>query len=170
MTRTLLDISDDLVALGDLLTEAGGDIDAGDGALQAWFEQLGEERDEKLDNYCALIREMELRASVRMAELERLQLRVAVDQNAAKRLKDRLKLFLDIQGISKLETRRYKVGVQANGGKLPLEVTVAAEQLPERFQRVSVTVNSDAIRAAIEAGEAVQGCSIGERGTHVRIR
>jgi len=42
--------SGDLERLNDLLDEVGGDIQQQN--LAQWFEQLGEERDRKLDAYC----------------------------------------------------------------------------------------------------------------------
>ena len=59
--RTLFDISTDLMAFYDRIEELGGDITAPEveQAIDAWFERLSHERDEKLDNYAALIREID---------------------------------------------------------------------------------------------------------------
>lgn len=169
--RTLLDISDDMLALADMLEEVGGDLGAGDGALDEWFNQLGDERDTKLDNYAALIRDIELRAAARREESERLRLRVAADDGTVKRLKDRLKLFFEIQGIKKVETRRYAIGVQKNGGLAPLLVDdIDPADLPQWAQRVRIEVDTIAVRNSIEAGETVPFARFGERGTQLRIR
>jgi hypothetical protein len=72
--RTLFEISTDLLALYDRIEELGGDVTAPDveQAIDAWFERLSHERDEKLDNYAALIRELEARAQARRDEAKRL--------------------------------------------------------------------------------------------------
>jgi hypothetical protein len=56
--------------------------------------RLADERDRKLDNYCALMRELEQRAAVREAEAQRLLKLAEIDLNSVKRLKQRLKSFL----------------------------------------------------------------------------
>jgi hypothetical protein len=63
---TLLEISDDLIAfrqlLEELCDETGGELPAELAeSLDSWFAELDQNRDAKLDAYCALIREMTLR-------------------------------------------------------------------------------------------------------------
>ena len=72
--RRLFDIGDDLLALEELLSDAGGEIgdDEAGQALERWFDELGEERDAKIDGYCALIREFEARAEILENEAERM--------------------------------------------------------------------------------------------------
>jgi len=60
--RTLFNISE---RLNDL-HEVGDDIQQ-QNLIAQWFEQLGEERDRKLDAYAALITEMTARAAMRKA-------------------------------------------------------------------------------------------------------
>ena len=43
---------------------------------------------------------------------------------------------LERLGIRKLETRRFSIGVQANGGVQSVDVMVPAEQLPAPQQRL----------------------------------
>jgi hypothetical protein len=51
--RTLFKISEDLTALAELLTDVDGDVSIEEqfDALEIWFDELGEERDQKIDNY-----------------------------------------------------------------------------------------------------------------------
>lgn len=175
MSRTLLEISEDLAAIGDLM-DAIVDMDTGeidrtaDGVLEEFFMELGEERDQKLDNYCALIRDFELRSAAFKEEAERLKRRADAAKSSALRLKSRLEFFFGQQGLAKVQTRRFTMAIQANGGKPPLEVTVPAATLPERYRIIEYRADKDAIRQAIEAGETVPGCLLLERGTHLRIR
>ena len=174
--RSLYRISEDLLVLGDLLTELDGEIggDATGQAIEQWFDEIGEERDRKIDNYCALIREMEERAAARKAEAERIQRLAECDLNAAKRLKASLKGFLDLHQIKKLETDRFKLSVAQNGGKAPLDLPAAwsanPAAAPERYHRHVIEIDREAIRADLESGEPVDGCALRERGDHLRIR
>jgi hypothetical protein len=174
--RTLFEIGDDLTALAELFEDLGGEVteDEAGQALEAWFDQLGEERDRKIDGYCALIREFEERSDARELEAKRLMALAGTDANNAKRLKARLKAFFEAQGIKKLETPRFKVGIQANGGALPLIVPAGWESdpasAPEAFQRRIIELDKDAVREAIRNEEETHGASLGERGTHLRIK
>jgi hypothetical protein len=171
--RTLLEIADDMVAFYaavEAAVDEGGEIaPEAEAALDAWFAELSQDRDKKVDAYAALIREWTLRAAARREEMERLAKRVKADENAAKRLKERLKFFMESQGLDKIETKRFRVSVAKNGGKLPLELTVRPEQLPMDFQLSQVIVDEQRLRKALEDGREVPGAKLGERGTHLRI-
>jgi hypothetical protein len=92
------------------------------------------------------------------------------DAALADRLKERLKEAMEATGKLKLDTPRFKLSVAGNGGKQPLEVAVEPTALPQEFQAVEVRANKDAIRAALEAGVTVPGCTLLPRGTGLRIR
>ena len=174
--RTLFRITEDLDALADMLTEAGGEIsdDEQGSALEAWFQELGEERDHKIDNYCALIAEMEARAAVRVSESERLTHLAKAEERAATRLKTRLREFLEGQNIAKLKTERFNLTVARNGGKAPLTIPDQwrhdATTAPEQYHCRIIRLDVDAIRTDLESGQDVPGCRIEERGTHLRIK
>lgn len=103
--RSLFNISDDLEKLNDLLDDCGDDSQQQE-LLRAWFEQLGEERDTKLDNYSALIVEMVSRAAARKAEAQRLLELAATDENRARLLRDCLKWFFEAHDLKTIETPR----------------------------------------------------------------
>ena len=170
MKKTLLEISEDLLALGALLDECPEEPSPEALAeLERWFAELGEARDQKLDNYCALIREHELLAVARRAEIDRLQKHVNAHDSIVRRLKDRLKLFLEAQRLSRIQTKRFPIAVVGNGGLAPLQIDVPAEKLPPEFQAREVKPDCAAIRAALAAGVSVEGARLGPRGTHLRI-
>lgn len=170
---TLLQISEDMLALNNLIDEAtseDGEIDPVVAeALDKWFTTLLKDRDNKLDNYGALVRTLELRAAARMAEIDRLTKRVAADTNQAKYLKQRLREFLDLHKMPKVETRRFKFNCQNNGGVLPMKIPDDHETLPKEYQAVVIKADTDKIRADLMAGKQVPGCSLGVRGRHLRI-
>ncbi len=170
-TRSLFSISEDLEKLNELLDDCDNDA-AQQELINNWLEQLGEERDRKLDGYAALITEMTTRAEVRKAEAKRMMELAQADENRAKMLKDKLKLFFETHRLKTVETARYKLSYQRNGGKAPLILKdgVPATALPERFQKVSIDPNTSAIREALEAGEVLEFAQLGERGTTLRIK
>ena len=170
-TRSLFSISDDLEKLNELLDESGDDTQQQE-LINNWFEQLGDERDHKLDGYAALITEMLARAEVRKAESKRMAELATTDDNRARLLKDRLKWFFQTHNLKTVETARYKLSIAKNGGKAPLilDESIPVTQLPEQFQRVSVDANTTAIREALERGERLDFAQLGERGTSIRIK
>lgn len=174
--RTLYEITSDLLALEDLLMDVGGDVteESAQQAIDSWLSGLGEERDNKLNGYCWLIREIESRAEVRKQEAARLTSLAGVDGNAVKRLKDRMKQFMELTRTQKIETEHFKIGVQANGGRQAVEIApeIAANpsSLPEEFQKWTVSPDTDTIRTALETGQSLSFATLTPRGTHVRIR
>lgn len=170
-TRTLFNISEDLEKLNELLDEAGNDIQQQE-LLRQWFEQLGTERDRKLDAYAALVTEMLARAEVRKAEAKRMMALADADEKRAQLLKERLKWFFETHNLKTVETLRYRLSLAKNGGKTPviLKDGMLPTQLPKRFQKVSIEPNMTAIRAALETGEQLDFATLGDRGTGLRIK
>ena len=154
-----------------MLDETDGDTQQQE-LIAQWFEQLGTERDRKLDGYAALITEMTARAEIRKAEAKRLTELAAADESRARLLKDRLKWFFELHQLKTVQTNRYKLSVAKNGGKAPLilDESVPVTQLPEQFQRVSIDPDTLAIREALERGEKLGFAQLGERGTSLRIK
>ena len=155
MKRGLFDISEDLLALADLLEEQDGDITDAEEAFDKWFAELGTERDEKLDGYAWLISSLESDAEALKNEIDRLRARKTAFENKAKSLKSRLEAFLKIQGIDKIQTTRHTFALQKPGGKpkfvLSDEFEGHPEELPEHLRRVKFEADLIAIRAEFEA-------------------
>lgn len=170
-TRTLFNISEDLEKLNELLDEAGNDTQQKE-LLSEWFNDLGTERDRKLDSYAALAAEMLARAEVRKAEARRMMELAQKDEKRAQLLKERLKWFFETHNLKTIETPRYHLSLTKNGGKAPLILKNELEPktLPERFQKVSIDPNMTAIREALEAGEQLDFATLGNRGTNLRIK
>ena len=169
---TLFAISADMQSLDDLLSEKE---DFNDPEIQkiicAWAEENQGNFDLKVDNYAALIKTMEARASVRRDESKRLANRARIDEDAARSLKDRLKLVFQDRKIKKLETARFCVSIAKNGGLCPLEVDESKiKDLPENCKRIIVEPDKETIRKEIESGKEIVGCKLLERGESLRIR
>lgn len=167
----LLQITDDMQALDDLLAEVGGDVTDPKVAetVDAWFAELDQNLGAKVDNYAALITSIRARADVRRAESERLAKRAQMDEASADWLAARLLQAFEARGTRKVETDRYAVSVVGNGGKAPLVLTgeVPADWHREKVER---TPDRERIRLALEAGEALPFASLGERGRRLAIK
>jgi hypothetical protein len=171
-TRSLFTIADDLLALAALLTETDGDLTdpTAEAAVDAWFAELDSERDAKIDDYCAMIRELEGRAQLRTQEARRLMAHAQVDERTVDRLRARLYAFCKEQGLTRLVTRRFHLGIVSNGGLCPLGHTQPPEAIPPAFQKVSVDYDNVAIRKALDAGEALTFALYLPRGERLSIR
>jgi hypothetical protein len=165
---TLYDIDHDLLNVEELL--AAGAEDEAAALLEQFRQQLEQDRAAKVDNTCAFIRELLARAEARKAEAERFIALSRTDGNLADRLKAMLLDHLRLHGVKKLETERFRLTRAANGGRLPLEVTLPAEELPEEYVRTTKAADMEAIREAVEGGEELPFARLGERGEHLRLR
>lgn len=174
MNQTLYQIADDLRALEALLVEAGGDLSSPEAlaAVEAWEAELSTNLAGKVDNYCGLITEIEIRAAARQAESDRLRDLARVDDNAAKALRERLLFVLQTRNVPKVDTERFRVSVAKNGGKAPLDVRVGPDELPAWAvrKRTVVETDKDAIRARLEAGESLPFATIMERASRLVIK
>jgi hypothetical protein len=169
---TLYSISGDLNSLDQLLTELNGELtdDEVEKIIDGWLEEITGARDEKVDAYCGLIREIEARREARHVEAKRLYDLAMVDENAVIRLKERLFWFFEAHGIQKLETVHFKVSVANNGGQQPINVKYPPNELPEEFQKLSVSADMKKLREVLETGETLPFAELLERGRHLRIR
>ena len=167
----LYELTQEMIELDDLLASAD---DPDDPAIAEAIEralELHGARESKVDAYCALIAEINARAAARKAEAQRLADSARVAENNVKRLKARLLEAFNAMGIGKLETERFTVSVANNGGKAPLEIDpeIDPATLPKEYQRITISPDSDAIRAAL-ATTKLPFAKLGERGQHVRIK
>jgi hypothetical protein len=172
MARTIFDITDDMVALGDLLDQAGGDVTdpTVNEIILAWTEDLESDLQSKVENYCWLMKEKEARAAAMMAEADRLKERAQVNKNAAKGLKDRLLFVFENRGIDNVETDHFRVAVTKNGGKNPMGIDEG--RVPQKYLATEVvtTIDKDKIRHDLEAGVDLNFAVLLDRGTHLRVK
>lgn len=145
----------------------GGELDP---IIDQLLAELEGDIQQKVENYCRLIRECELNSLARKQEADRIMNLSIQDGNLAKNLKSRLHYFFGLQGITKLETKTFKLSVCANGGLQPLEVTRPAEDFPPELQKITVSPNMDLIREKIKGGETIPGVTVLPRGNHLRIK
>lgn len=178
--RNIFDIDAELDSIAmafDQLAETGEEAAVLE-AIENYFGSLLDERDRKLDGYARLIDQYASIAKIRKAEADRIAALATTDENNAKRLKARLKLYFESNEISKIETKLHKFAIQGNGGVQPLTVSSDVEEdatlLPKEFQKV--IPDTDKIRAELGKPEKEQNaivvkyCVLEPRGTHLRVK
>lgn len=140
-------------------------------AVEEYLKSLNQDREKKLDNYAALVRELEARAEIRNNEAKRLQALAKKDLDIVERLKERLKLVFTLHEWKSVDTDRFRIVLAQNGGKQRLLVEIPIEELEERFRRTETKVvpDNDALREALSDGEVIEGVRLEERGATIRI-
>lgn len=166
---TLNAITEDLLALDAILDDLGGDVTGHEDVVAGWIEELTGNLRAKAESYASLISELENRAAYRKGEATRLAERAKIDQRKADWLRRMLRDAMQASGDRVIETDRYRLSVQANGGKAPLDLH---DVVPTDWCKVEVVQTPDKarIREALEAGEDLPFAALMERGTRVVIR
>lgn len=165
--ESLFSIGEHFYALESLLIENEGEITD---EIDQWLHEYQAKEEHKLDAYCYLIQKFDEIAS----EAKRLAERSSSYNTKVKRLKDRLKLYLENRGMQKIETTRFTVTVCSNGGQLPVKLCegVTTEGLPEQFVKIHCNPDLSLLREAIVSGndQAMRFAKVLPRGTHIRIK
>jgi len=170
---TIYEISEDMAALDALLAETGGEITPeAEAAFNAFEAELAANLHAKTDAYCALLAEIDARAAARKAEAKRLADRAKTDERTADALRERLRFVWETRRLGKVETDRFTVSLAKNGGKAPLDIRCGVDELPAWAikRETVVTVDKDAIRSRLDAGEPLDFASLMERGTRINIK
>ena len=171
MGRSLLLLADDARALDDLLDHAAandGNLDiAEQEAIETWVGELDTAAASKADSIGWLLREWEARAEARRAQAKKLVEAAQADENRGARLRAYVLECLQRMGRTELQGASCALKVTRNGGKAPL---VLSGPVPAAYEVVVRSPDRDAIRAALERGEAVDGAALGERGVSLRVR
>lgn len=172
---TLYELTEQTLVIESILNavEAGelGEKEASD-ALYDSLIATDEALEAKVERYIRLIRDREALAEIRKNEAAHLTARAKTAENEAKKLKEALRYAMEQLGRSKIQAGPFTAAITANGGALPMEVSDLAtgENVDERFRKVTVSIDTAAVRRALEDGEHLDFASLGERGTHLRIR
>lgn len=178
---TLFQIGADFAALEQLLSEVDEtNTESLNSLLEAqqmfdrWASELDTDQSIKVDAYRAMIRKWESELAVAKAMKEQYQREEKSREGKIRWLKDRMKAYMEFRGLKKIVTDTLgEVRIQTNGGKLPILPEgwadgIDPKTIEPRFTRPSV--NTEAVRSALEGGEELPFAKLGERGSHVRVK
>lgn len=140
-------------------------------AYKDTLEALQGELDDKVSQWARCIKNMEAERDAVKEEADRLTKRAKTIDNQVTHMKDTLLMFLKAAGRDKAGDAVIKASIAKNGGKAPLIVDITdVLNIPQEFQKVTVTANNEAIRDALEHGVELDWARIGEKGEHINIR
>ena len=139
-------------------------------AYKDTLEALQGELNDKVSQWGRAIKNMESDRDAIKAEADRQAARAKAIDNSITRMKETLLMYLKAAGVKKAGDNIIGASIVKNGGKAPLIVDyINAEDLPQEFQKVTISANNDAIREALENGKQLEWARIGERGEHIKI-
>ena len=145
---SLYEITQDVMRLQRMLED--GDID--DETYEDTLESLS--ADDKIENICKVIKNLEHKAEAYKAEIDRMNARKKTIENSIQRLKDSMVLFLQVANKPKVDAGLFKVSLGESKS-----VNVWDESLlPKQFLiEQKPKVDKTAISKALKEGEKVNG-------------
>jgi hypothetical protein len=177
---TLRDITAEYQALAQLLDEAeeaGQDLTSPEvvDTVARWYAAMDGNLTQKATACLAVIRDLTAGADAVADEIARLRALEASRRGRAARIRDAVQCAMTIAEVKRIDTPLGVFTRQGNGGLQPLHVdptTDPAEVLATRPDLVVVTttINNDAVRKAIAAGDDIPFAQLLPRGEHLRIR
>lgn len=197
--RSLWNIGQDMEALDALLDQVDGDISdpQAQAAVEQWMGELQHDTAAKVGRYIALLEKWDGEAVAARAVSDRYQQARKTRENRIAAMKRRLQQWMEQFGMKRIDTPAGRsVAIQKNGGVAPLVLAdqgaveeslriageVVQQKLSEilcgvavpagdclKFLRVSVELDSAALRQAAEAG-MVDFAQVMPRGESLRIR
>ena len=176
MNRHLYEITDDLIALNDLLESVEGDLSRCgemEPAVTQWLTSLDAEQGVKLDAYVGLIRQLEMESAAAKAEVEQWATKARSRENRAKYLKDRLKHHLTVTGQTKVQTATGRtISVVNNGGQRPIvwADAIDLDTVPADLVFTRREIDRAKVRESLEAGQEFGFATLADRGTSLRVK
>lgn len=151
LSRPLYEIAADLRLLEEALPDASDE--EAEALLRRFLSETEQELEAKLDRYCQLLREIETRADARAREAKRLNMLATTDARQVERMKETLLCFLQERDVRKVETQRFKIRRQQNGGAAPMILLVPPERLPDDLRYITYNPHIEVLRQRLVAME-----------------
>lgn len=172
---SLLDLTEQLDQLGQLIEENEGELTP---ELEELLDQLVVQDKEKIGRIGWMLKDWDADAADLKVRIASYRERITVLTNKKARLLGYIKYIMELRGVNVLYGTPWDLKIRKNGGQDPIKLRdgVEPEDLPKLFQRVTVTPDKDALRAALLADEsepsrvtAEKLAYIGERGSSLRV-
>lgn len=135
--------------------------------LQDTLEGAEGTLEDKLQNCVLWMREQEAEAAAFKHEIDRLQDRKKSADNRAARMKEWVRLALEVAGKDKIKTQLVSVSL----GKPTVRTVVdSPDLLPADMKDIVIKPRSAEIKAALEAGKEVPGARLEQGQKRLTIR
>lgn len=166
--RSLYDITEQVVAIFEVIDEADGEITP---EIGAQLDALFASREQKVEIYAALCRRWDAEAKACDEVIAPYSALAQRKRSRVKRLKTRLFDAMQATKTTRIETPTVTAAIQANGGKAALVLTTEEPpaDAPAEYVRVKREWNREAIEAALAEGKKLGFAKL-ERGEHLRFR
>jgi seryl-tRNA synthetase len=142
-------------AMFDTVNEETGEVEPG---TIVYLSALKEERNKKLDNIGAYIKNEESDVEAIKREIEKLKARQTVKENHIKRLKDYVGESMQAMNEEKFESPRVAFSFRKS------EPVVISDEsaIPDEYKKTKIEVSPDktAIKKAIKEGAIIPGASL----------
>lgn len=160
---TLFEITSDMQTLYDMLTDPDADVQAVRDTLDGMMGEL----EVKASGYIAVLEQMDMEQKKAEEMYKFFKEKADARKNGIKRMKDAIKWAMINLNLDKIEAGNYTIKLQANGGKLPLQII---GEVPDNFKRIIYEDDTELIRKHLENGETLGFAYLEERGKHVVIK
>ena len=135
--------------------------------LEEQLEQLDLDREEKIEEYVKIIKNLEADAEQFKAAYQEFQKKKLRAEKNAKYLRDQIKFDMEKSGESRKRVGHFTVDLANTQGKV---VVTDEDLIPEKFKKVKVEVSKVAIKEHMSnEGEIPPGVTI-ENGVRLSIR
>jgi len=163
---TLYQLTDEYRALLDLAADPDADPESFDAALQAIEGELTE----KAIAVASVARNLEAFADQIDGAVKSMQARAKSARSHAGRVRDYLLRNMEVAKISKIDSPYFQVAIRRNPPSVIIDED--ADIPPDLCRVIPVRVEPDKakIKAAIKAGEAVDGCRIEPGSNRIEIK
>ena len=158
----LYELTQNYINLQDLLE----DETIGQDLIEAAMKEVGEDIEEKAQNYAVIIKNLEAEAEALEKEEKRLAARKSSLRNRNKILKDNLENSMKVIGKTKFKTNLFSFNI----GKNPPSVNIDDENLiPDQYIVYTKSAAKKAMLEDIKQGVIIPGVSLKQTET-LRIR
>lgn len=165
----LREISNNYLELSNMLLDDETEPDVIQAVVDT-LEAVNGEFELKAENYAKILANLDDDIQNSKKEEKRLSTRRKILENRYNWLKDTLFSSMKATGKTNFSSGSYKFKICKNGGKLPIELLVDVDDLPDDLAIISKKPNNDAIRLYIETTGDITYARFGERGENLRIK
>lgn len=121
------------------------------------LEALQMEIEDKVTAYCHVNRKLSSELEMLVNEEKRIKELKTQKQNEVSRLKQQLKLAMQNAGMAKIDVGLFKVSTRKGVDSVNV---IDQDKLPSQFIKTTVAPDKTAIKAALKAGEKLDGAEL----------